>query len=145
MKIHFLYNIICMNLYFLVGQGLPAVHIASTLKILITPHSQGPSQGPFWGHYCVQQPQISLIAYSYHGCPILFLGVISRASTHIVLSKKHHSPYEYLRSRTNNSSHTPSQPIPLLPLIDNINGTGMRLAELANLSGGLNAHVGNAK
>ncbi len=68
-----------------------------------------------------------------------------RASTHIVLSKKHHCPYEYLRSWTNNSSHTPSRPIPLHPLIDNIDGTGMQLAELVNSYGGLNAHVDNAK
>jgi hypothetical protein len=57
--------------------------------------------GYFWGHYHVQRPQISLVPYSYHGRPILFLGVVLRTRMHIVLSKKHHSPYDYLWSRTN--------------------------------------------
>ncbi len=56
-----------------------------------------------------------------------------------------HSPYEHLQLQTNNSSHTPSQPIPLHPLINNIDGSGMLALELASLSGGLNAHVDIAK
>jgi hypothetical protein len=36
-----------------------------------------------------------------------------------------------------NSSHTPFQPIPLHPLIDNIDGTGMKFEEWVNSSDGL--------
>jgi hypothetical protein len=43
--------------YLLVGQGLQAAPIASTLQALIKPYSQGPRQG----HHHFQQPHISLL------------------------------------------------------------------------------------